>query len=104
MVKIFDLDIKENTLQVKGITINNFPFIYESIINSLKSISLAKIGLFFNIVIRPSQVPKFFRVLKAFSSMYKLFILSKACIYLIVYFKIYLYKDELFTLLNNSLK
>ena len=89
MVKIFDLDIKENTLQVKGITINNFPFIYESIINSLKSISLAKIGLFFNIVIRPSHEPKFFRVLKAFSSIYKLFILSKACIYLIVYFKIY---------------
>ena len=64
MVKIFDLDIKENTLQVKGITINNFPFIYESIINSLKSISLAKIGLFFNIVIRPSRESKFLIVLK----------------------------------------
>ena len=26
-VNIFDLDIKENTLHIKGIVVNNFPFI-----------------------------------------------------------------------------
>ena len=65
------------TLQINGIVVINCPFLNESVINSLKSISFAKIGLFFNMVIRPNQVPRFLSILKAFSSIYKDFILSK---------------------------
>ena len=75
-LNIFDFATKAKTLHIKGIVVINCPFLNELVINSLKSISFTKTGLFLCMVIYPNQVPKFFRKLKGFSSMYKLFILS----------------------------
>ena len=96
ILNIFDLTIKEKTLQVKGTIILNSPFLYELVINSRKSKSFAKIGLFLDKVLYPSHVPKFFKVFLPLSSIYKYSNANNSCIYLIVSFNIYLDKIGLF--------
>ena len=58
----FEFGADLNTQQIKGITKCNLPFSHAFNINVLKSKSLAKIGLSFDILYSPSHIPKFFNV------------------------------------------